>query len=1313
MVTLSVLGGLCWLAGTTAGAAWLLDAVSRHTALQLSARAVEGRLVDHLHLAGLRFATPGVSGEIADLELRWQPIYLLSGEVAVSEFKLRGVQVRDDRPSGGPPPELVWPRVSGVPARLHGRVDRLLVEGVDYRRASEAPVTIDRIAASLDWRDQILTVGALAFASPAGQAAGTLMAGFRRPYLRLDGTFAPPSPVAGMDRFALSVRLHPGRGDEQMAGALTLFGASGARRRLDIAGGIGVSRTSLAFRRLRASVPGRRGAVTGNGTLSLAARQPLLKGVLTVAGLDLSPETGVTTDIAGTISFEGGASGYRGWFDLANAGKGWRNVTVAGHYTGDTAGMQLELANGSLLAGAGQGSVLIDWRDGVSLSGAFKGRRLDPARISPDWHGVINVDLDGKLRWRRSVPLAGAFGATLLDSTLHGRALTGAVRANLADGTLRIGRLDLQGRGFDIHAAGELGRRLTLSARVADLSRLMPDTAGEARLEGWVRRQNGHFSGAATLAGRDVAAAGVRVASADLSARLDEGEGYPLHLRASIRGLARKRFRLDAASITADGTLQRHAVTIELRSGDALLQAAATGGYRDGRWQGEIARGFGHDSVGPWRLTAPAPLTVNADGVSCPSLTLAGVAGERISVAGTLTRNPFGGALRLQWKGVHLDRVDPWLADLQLTGRSDGSVRLRILPDDRIELAAGVRASGSAILQGHRVTVTRAVLDASGDVRGMHAALDVELANGAGVKGSVTSDAPARLGLPREGNVALRWTGVDLALLHRWLPKGMEAEGVASGNVAGRLNADGFDLSGDAALAQGKVLWKRPGGELKLSLRSAATRWHWAGEALDGSFDLALADRGQAKGRFRLPLPARAGAGIERRGPVRASLTGRFREEGIVTALFPSFIRESHGDLDVDLHADGSWDDPRFGGELRLSGAGAYLPTVGIQLKAFQLDAHLEGDEVRIDAFRATSGPGQLSGTAVIRTAHGRVTGYRGTIDGDRFRVVYLPELQMLCTPHLTFDGTPERLTVRGDVKLPELMVTGPPGHATVTPSEDVVIEGAPQEEQSSPFALAGQVRVEFGDHVLVKTEGIDAQMGGTVDLTFHDLRHVTSRGEIRVLKGRYKTYGVDLDIERGRLFYTGGPVAQPTLDILALRTVGDVKAGVTVAGTLRSPVVKLYSQPTMPDVDILSYIVLGQPMGSGGEKANLMAQAAGVLLSTGQSVVLQDQIKQRLGLSTLEIQSGSGETGSHMGYTPVQVTPPGSAPATTSTGVAETILTVGKYLTPSLYVSYGRSIFTGSNLVRLRYNFFRQWEVEAQTGGESGVDLYYKLDLR
>ena len=141
-----------------------------------------------------------------------------------------------------------------------------------------------------------------------------------------------------------------------------------------------------------------------------------------------------------------------------------------------------------------------------------------------------------------------------------------------------------------------------------------------------------------------------------------------------------------------------------------------------------------------------------------------------------------------------------------------------------------------------------------------------------------------------------------------------------------------------------------------------------------------------------------------------------------------------------------------------------------------------------------------------------------------------------------------------------------------------------------------------------------------------------------------------------------------------------------------------------------MAYMVLGHPLGTGStDQASLLAGAASSLFSFGQSESLQEQIKDRLGLNVLGVETVDQTTAGRMGYREVPVTPTGAAP---KTSVGESLLTVGKYLTPKIYLSYGRSLVTGGSLFQLRYDILRHWQVETQSGSESGADIFYKLEF-
>jgi len=74
------------------------------------------------------------------------------------------------------------------------------------------------------------------------------------------------------------------------------------------------------------------------------------------------------------------------------------------------------------------------------------------------------------------------------------------------------------------------------------------------------------------------------------------------------------------------------------------------------------------------------------------------------------------------------------------------------------------------------------------------------------------------------------------------------------------------------------------------------------------------------------------------------------------------------------------------------------------------------------------------------------------------------------------------------------------------------------------------------------------------------------------------------------------------------------VKAGIIVTGTPLAPLVRLYSEPSMPDADILSYIVVGKPMSGDEAKSSLLASAAEALLSGGGSETTLSQLKRQFG---------------------------------------------------------------------------------------------------
>jgi len=59
-----------------------------------------------------------------------------------------------------------------------------------------------------------------------------------------------------------------------------------------------------------------------------------------------------------------------------------------------------------------------------------------------------------------------------------------------------------------------------------------------------------------------------------------------------------------------------------------------------------------------------------------------------------------------------------------------------------------------------------------------------------------------------------------------------------------------------------------------------------------------------------------------------------------------------------------------------------------------------------------------------------------------------------------------------------------------------------------------------------------------------------------------------------------------------------------------------------------------------------------------------------------------------------------------------QTSVSLGKYLSPRLYVGLGYSLFRQASFLTARYSFSKNWEVESQSGNQLAADLYYKIEF-
>ena len=161
-----------WVAATVQGTRWLLTSVTSLSGGIISAQKIEGRIIDHLLLKGVRVTLAKQQVELDTVELRWKPLLMMAGTVALQELSLNGVRIRDDSPPATTAPVLAWPRVSDKSQLLDGSITRLRITEFSYRRLHQQPVLLTSFTGSVTWQGSLLSISDLKVTSPSGEITG-------------------------------------------------------------------------------------------------------------------------------------------------------------------------------------------------------------------------------------------------------------------------------------------------------------------------------------------------------------------------------------------------------------------------------------------------------------------------------------------------------------------------------------------------------------------------------------------------------------------------------------------------------------------------------------------------------------------------------------------------------------------------------------------------------------------------------------------------------------------------------------------------------------------------------------------------------------------------------------------------------------------------------------------------------------------------------------------------------------------------------------------------------------------------------------
>ena len=424
--------------------------------------------------------------------------------------------------------------------------------------------------------------------------------------------------------------------------------------------------------------------------------------------------------------------------------------------------------------------------------------------------------------------------------------------------------------------------------------------------------------------------------------------------------------------------------------------------------------------------------------------------------------------------------------------------------------------------------------------------------------------------------------------------------------------------------------------------------------------------------------------------PVRGQLTVALPTLAPV-ALFVPQLANLSGTFDTRIGIAGTLHEPKLSGYVRANDIVADVPQLGLHLHDGRLEASPREDGTIQLAGSVASGDGdlQFDGTA---TQQGMV---HVNVRGKKFLAVDIPSANALVSPTLAFVRNEDGMKLTGDVEIPKANVNLqklPRGGKKVqrASSDVVVIDERTTDQDVASTPLVANITVILGDKVELTGFGLQAHVQGQLGVREVPGAPTTGSGEIRI-QGRYKAYGQDLTIEQGQILYAGTPIDNPRLNIRATRKIDDdnVTAGLRITGSAQAPQLTVFSEPEVGEQNALAYLVTGKPLdqvGTGDDGDSSMLQTAAQSLGTAAGGLLAKNVGKRLGVDEVSVKESE-----------------------TLGGAA---FTVGQYLSPRLFLSYGVGLFEPGEVITLRYRLTKALALQAERGPiDTRAGLRYKIE--
>ncbi len=249
-----------------------------------------------------------------------------------------------------------------------------------------------------------------------------------------------------------------------------------------------------------------------------------------------------------------------------------------------------------------------------------------------------------------------------------------------------------------------------------------------------------------------------------------------------------------------------------------------------------------------------------------------------------------------------------------------------------------------------------------------------------------------------------------------------------------------------------------------------------------------------------------------------------------------------------------------------------------------------------------------------------------------------------------------------------------------------------------SSLPLQLNVLLEIPGNAWIIMDILDSEIGGTVNI-MTEQNALALYGELEVLRGKAFFLGRTFQIRRGRIFFETFEGINPRLDIEAVSRAGEVEIVLEIFGAMEEPQINLYAQDRSGNrmqgysqADVFSLLALN--VEGEGIQTDVLEDRVPQVIQSYLSREVEDVARRTLGVETFEFEPSDEDV---FDFTQAKVT-------------------IGKYLTDRLYLTYTRSLSfddAASDIINLEYRLSDH--ITIQAGREADLENRdeYRLEIQ